>query len=239
MSLYTSRHPLAGVSSFLFNVYVRAYLRPKVEGREYLPAEGAFIIAANHSSHADTAVLFAVLPRRLRRHVVAAAAQDYFFQGGAMQNFARMLYNVIPVSRDPKVRGKDPLRHVVRALREGYGVLMYPEGTRSVDGTIGTFKPGIGRLIAEFPGLPVIPTRIVGTARVLPKGKTVPRPFKVKVFFGAPLELRAHLHYRATWQSVANQIRDAVLQLGPQTVVATPVAEAEEPRISDEGDEPL
>lgn len=219
MSLYKSHHPLAGLVSFLFSGYVRVYTRPRVEGRENLPKEGPFILAPNHNSHADTAVIFTALPRRMRRRVVAAAAQDYFFKGNTLQSVSRMLFNVIPISRDAKNRSKDPLRYVVRALREGYGVLMFPEGTRSRDGTVGPFRAGIGRLIAEFPDVPVIPTRLEGTNQVLPKGKFVPRPHKVHVYFGEPLYLRAHLHHRATWQVVADQVREVVISMGaPETV---------------------
>jgi 1-acyl-sn-glycerol-3-phosphate acyltransferase len=214
MSLYTSRHPLARVVSFAFSTYVKVYVRPRVRGRENLPQEGGFILAANHSSHADTAVLFAALPRTMRKRVVAGAAQDYFFQGGPWQTVSRMLFNAIPISRDTSQRTRDPLRHVVRALREGYGVLMFPEGTRSTDGTVGPFRPGIGRLIAEFPGTPIVPVWIDGTNRVLPKGKSVPRPYKVGVFFGETHYFSAHPHHRATWQAAANQVREAVLRLG-------------------------
>jgi len=213
MSLYRSRHLSARFIPRLFTTFVRLYVRPKVEGRDHLPAEGSFIIAANHSSHADTAVIFTALPRALRGRFVAGAAQDYFFQGGPAQYFSRVLFNAIPIARDRR-GGQDPLRHLSRALREGYAVLMYPEGTRSKDGTIGPFRAGIGRLISEFPGTPVIPTWVGGTTRVMPKGKLVPRPHRVTVRFGEPLATKAHPRFRATWQSAADEIREAVVALG-------------------------
>ncbi len=220
MSLYTSRHRFAGLISSLFNLYVRMYARPQVSGAEHIPTDRAFILAANHASHADTAVIFAALPRQLRRRVVAAAAQDYFFDNGLRQHISRILFNVVPVARES--RGSDPLRHVVRALRENYGVLLYPEGTRSRDGTIGPFRSGIGRLISEFPGTPVIPTLLDGTSRVLPKGRIVPRPYRVKVTFGERLYLQAHPRHRATWQIAADQVREAILQMGEGSIA--PVA---------------
>jgi 1-acyl-sn-glycerol-3-phosphate acyltransferase len=213
MSLYRSRHMAARFVPSLFQVFVRLYVRPKVEGADSLPTEGAFIIAANHTSHADTAVIFTSLPRHARARFVAAAAQDYFFQGGPWQFFSRVLFNAIPIARDRR-GGQDPLRHAARALREGYALLLYPEGTRSKDGSIGPFRGGIGRLIAEFPGTPVVPAYVGGTARVMPKGKLVPRPYQVTVRFGEPRMVKAHPKFRATWQSAADEVRDAVLQLG-------------------------
>lgn len=213
MSLYRSRHLAARFIPRLFTTFVRLYVRPKVEGASQIPTEGAFIIAANHSSHADTAVIFTALPKHARRRFVAAAAQDYFFQGGPMQYFSRVLFNAIPVARDRR-GGQDPLRHASRALREGYALLIYPEGTRSKDGTIGPFRGGIGRLIAEFPGTPVVPTWVGGTTRVMPKGKFIPRPHQVTVRFGEPRLIKAHPRFRATWQSAADEVREAVVALG-------------------------
>jgi 1-acyl-sn-glycerol-3-phosphate acyltransferase len=120
---------------------------------------------------------------------------------------------------------RDPLRHVVRALREGYGVLLYPEGTRSSDGSIGKFRSGIGRLIAQFPGIPVIPTYLKGTSEVLPKGWSIPVPRRVRVVFGAPLFLQADPARRPSWQVAANQVREAIIALSaaaPDT--ASPLA---------------
>ena len=217
MRLYISRSPYASVVPFLFNTFVRLYVRPQVDGTEHLPTDGPFIIASNHSSHADTAVLFAALPRPFRRRVVVAAANDYFFKGGVRQLAARTLFNAIPVDRDSFSR-QDPLRHAVRALREGYGLVLYPEGTRRQDGTIGPFRGGIGRLVATFPEAPVIPTRLLTTDRVLPKGKLIPRPYTVRVRFGAPLFLEASLDSRSSWHAAASAVRDAVIKLGDQPV---------------------
>ncbi|MGB9737533.1 MAG: 1-acyl-sn-glycerol-3-phosphate acyltransferase [Chloroflexus aggregans] len=212
MSLYRSRHVAARFVPALFRSFVRIYVRPRVEGIEHIPREGALIIAANHTSHADTAVIYTVLPREVRSRFVAAAAQDYFFKGGVMQFLSRILFNAIPVARDRR-GGQDPLRHAARALREGYALLLFPEGTRSTTSEIGPFRSGIGRLIAEFPGTPVIPTYVGGTNRVMPKGKIIPRPYRVTVRFGEPLYLKAHPKLRATWQTAADEVREAIVQL--------------------------
>jgi 1-acyl-sn-glycerol-3-phosphate acyltransferase len=212
MSLYTSHQRAAGLLSGIFEQIVAFYLRPRVSGAENLPLRGAFMLAANHASHADTAVIYASVPRALRRRLLAAAAQDYFFEGGLRQYLARALFNAIPVDRESAKR-RDPLRHVVRALREGYGVLIYPEGTRSRDGRIGPFRSGIGRLAAQFPDAPVIPALLEGTSEVMPKGRPVPLPHRVCVTFGAPLRLEADRTQKATWQAAANQVREAIVGL--------------------------
>lgn len=219
MSLYTSRHPIARLElvSRPFMAFVRFFCRLRVDGLQHIPQSGAFILAANHSSHADTAVIFAALERPMRKRVVAAAAQDYFFDNGLRQFVSRVLFNTVPVPRNA-FGSSDPLRHVIRALREGYGVLLFPEGTRSQNGQLGPFRSGIGRLMAEFPQVPVIPVWLEGTARVLPKKASIPRPVSVWAHFGAPVEhVPARLEDKASWRAAAGQVRDAVEQLRPET----------------------
>jgi 1-acyl-sn-glycerol-3-phosphate acyltransferase len=242
MSLYRSRHPASRVVPYLFSLFVRAYVRPKVVGVQHLPAEGPMLLVSNHASHADTAVIFTVLPRHVRRRFVAGAAQDYFFRGGPWQLISRVLFNAIPIAREAK-RGQDPLRHVVRALREGHAVLFFPEGTRSKDGSLGPFRSGLGRLIADFPGLPIIPIYVGNTAKVMPKGASVPRPIKVEVRFGEPLYLTAHPKFRATWQAAASEVRETIIQLSGgaalvgRSATSEPAPPAEASPASEEGQE--
>jgi 1-acyl-sn-glycerol-3-phosphate acyltransferase len=215
MGLYTSHHLLARLDllSRPFMAFVRLYCRLRVDGLEHIPEASAFILAANHSSHADTAVIFAALPRPMRKRVVAAAAQDYFFDNGLRQFVSRVLFNTIPVPRSA-FAGSDPLRHVIRALREGYGVLLFPEGTRSQNGELGPFRSGIGRLAGEFPDVPIIPVWLEGTGRVLPKKASVPLPVSVSVHFGAPVvHSPAQLADKISWRTVANEVREALLDL--------------------------
>jgi 1-acyl-sn-glycerol-3-phosphate acyltransferase len=218
MGLYSSHYPMTGAARSLFFGFVRLYFRPQVTGRENLPQAGPFILVSNHASHVDTAVLFGVLPRHLRQQVVVAAARDYFFDESLRQSTARLLFNAIPIDREP-IPGENPLRHAIRALDEGYGLVIYPEGTRSLDGTIGRFRRGIGRLIAEFPDLPVIPAYLNAAARAMPKGARIPRPYTVRIRFGPPLYPTADLHNRASWKIAANAVRVAIIQLQSQAQV--------------------
>jgi 1-acyl-sn-glycerol-3-phosphate acyltransferase len=218
MGLYTSRHPIARLElvSRPFLAFVRFYCRLRVDGLDHIPQSGAFILAANHSSHADTAVIFAALARPMRKRVVAAAAQDYFFDNGLRQFASRVLFNTIPVPRS-SFGSIDPLRHVIRALREGYGVLLFPEGTRSQSGELGPFRSGIGRLAAEFPRVPIIPVWLEGTARVLPKKASIPRPVSVRARFGPAVQhTPARVDDKASWRAAATQVREALIRLRPE-----------------------
>jgi 1-acyl-sn-glycerol-3-phosphate acyltransferase len=155
----------------------------RVRGAASLPA-GPCVIVANHSSHADTAALIAALPAR--RCPAVAAAADYWFRGGPRSRICRALCGAFPVRRDGG--GSADLAAAARLLAAGRDVIVYPEGTRSRDGTIGDFHRGAARLAAAA-GVPLVPAGITGTRALLPAGGSGARFRRatVTVSFGAPL----------------------------------------------------
>ena len=158
---------------------------PRTIGREHLDAvDGPFLICPNHSSHLDVSTLRLALGRRHRRRLAAAAAEDYFFTGHRARAFLAAWLGGFAFRR----RGANPgsLAEIDRLLDRGWSVLVFPEGTRSRDGAVATFKPGIG-LIAARTGRPVIPVRIIGLHEVLAPGRRLPRRAPVEVRFGPPL----------------------------------------------------
>jgi 1-acyl-sn-glycerol-3-phosphate acyltransferase len=130
-------------------------------------ASGGCIVVANHSSHADTAVLLAALPPKAKP--VFGAAADYWFDVPVRRFIATSLAGVLPVRRSGGGSYDALLAAVAPALNAGRTVVIYPEGTRSTDGTIGEFRSGALRLAREC-GVPIVPVALTGTADVLPKG---------------------------------------------------------------------
>lgn len=158
---------------------------------------GGCIVVANHSSHADTAVLLAALPPKVKP--VFGAAADYWFDVPVRRFIATSLAGVLPVRRSGDGSYASLLAAVRPALKAGRTVVIYPEGTRSKDGTIGEFRSGALRLAREC-GVPIVPVAVTGTADVLPKGgRWSPAPMQVRI--GEPIdpstasaaELREHV----------------------------------------------
>ena len=152
---------------------------------------------ANHASHADTAVLLAALPPATRP--VFGAAADYWFDVPVRRFIATSLIGILPVRRSGDGTYAALLAAAGPALTAGRTVVLYPEGTRSTDGTIGEFRSGALRLARDC-GVPIVPVAVMGTADVLPKdGRYSPAPMEVRI--GAPLDplgisapqLRAHV----------------------------------------------
>jgi 1-acyl-sn-glycerol-3-phosphate acyltransferase len=140
---------------------------------------GGCIVVANHSSHADSAVLLAALPAKAKP--VFGAAADYWFDVPVRRFIATSLVGVLPVRRSGRSSYDALLAAVRPALKAGRTVVLYPEGTRSTDGTIGEFRSGALRLAREC-GVPIVPVALTGTADVLPKGgRWSPAPMQVHI----------------------------------------------------------
>jgi 1-acyl-sn-glycerol-3-phosphate acyltransferase len=149
-------------------------------------APGGCVVVANHASHADTAALLAALPSRARP--VFGAAADYWFDVPVRRFIATSLAGILPVRRSSDGGYTALLAAAGPALKAGRTVILYPEGTRSIDGTIAEFRSGALRLARDC-GVPIVPVAVIGTADVLPKnGRYSPSPMRVHV--GAPLDPR-------------------------------------------------
>lgn len=151
----------------------------RVDGR--LPHEPC-VLVANHSSHADTAALLAALPPR-RRPVVAAAA-DYWFAQPLLALICRALVAGFPVRRSGG--GSADLALGVSLLAAGHDVIVYPEGTRTRDGSVAQFRSGAARL-AGLAGAPLVPVGIAGTRALMPvHGR--PGRGRITVRIGTPVD---------------------------------------------------
>jgi 1-acyl-sn-glycerol-3-phosphate acyltransferase len=160
---------------------------PKVEGREWVrELERPVIFAANHSSHADTSLILHALTDRARDRTVVAAAADYWFKRPLLGNIVSLFLNTFPFSRTGGAQAQ--LHSSSQLLKSGWNLVLFPEGSRSPDGRIQEFKPGVGHLARET-GTPVVPMHIRGAYQIMPRGQKVPLPGPVRVRIGKPMEL--------------------------------------------------
>ena len=91
-------------------------------------------------------------------------------------------------------------------------LILFPEGTRTADGAIGPFKPGIGFLIAGTP-IPIVPCHIHGAFKAWPKGKWIPRPRKLTITIGEPLRFAEAKPAKEDALAIAEALRNAVVAL--------------------------
>lgn len=210
----------------LLAVFVRMVLRLvfqvgcrlRVTGADHLPLNGPFLLAANHTSYLDPFVIVAAAPAIVSGRLYSIGWQAYF-RGALMQWVARA-GRVIPVGLEASL--VPALQAAALVLRQGQGLLVFPEGQRSVDGTLKPFRPGIGILACEL-SVPVIPIWIEGTFRAWPVGAWWPRPNPISLAVGPPVVVTRELidewqrQGRDPYQAATQAIRDAIVALAPVT----------------------
>lgn len=211
------RHPdfvvyaARSVANLAIRAILRTYNRLEIEGAEHLPANGSFAVVANHASHFDAPVLLAALPLAKIHHAFPAAASDYFFTNVPKLAFSAVVMNAMPFDRKENPRQSiDLCRRVLEA--PGNILILFPEGTRSLDGTIGRFKPGIGFLVAGTP-FPVVPCRLDGAFEAWPKGRWLPRPKKLRLRIGTPRVFSERSPVKEDAVAIADLLRQDVVSL--------------------------
>jgi 1-acyl-sn-glycerol-3-phosphate acyltransferase len=166
------------------------------------------VLAANHCSHLDALVLGAALKPRHRERAFPIAAGDVFFQTTAISVFSAIMLNALPMWR--KNCGPHALAELRRKLQEEKAIfIIFPEGGRTRTGSIMPFKHGLGMLVAET-NVPVVPCGLIGSFEALPPSRKVPRPVKIKLVIGDPLEFASTANDRAGWSQIARSAESAV-----------------------------
>ena len=198
----------------------RMIYRPVISGAEHVPASGPAIIASNHLSVIDSAVLPLAAPRP-----IAFLAKAEYFTGRGLKAWAtRSVFtalDAIPVDRSNGRAALVALDAAEEVLAGGRLFGIYPEGTRSPDGRLYRGRPGVARLALRT-GAPVIPVGISGTDRMQPRGRRLPRPARVRVHFGPPLtfaEYQGKEGNRVAQRAIMDEIMRAIHALSGQEYV--------------------
>lgn len=190
---------------------VRMWLRLGVTGIENVDRGGPYVIAPNHTSDLDPAVVAAAVPARQLRHL--------YWGGDAMRLFRRswlrLLCQALRIFPVDQLRPAASLTLAAEVLKRGRTLAWFPEEWRSPTGELQQFRPGIGWLLKES-GVPVIPAYIRGAHAAMPRGSRWPRPVRVTIAFGPPVKAAdlAHAGAGATEnERIADGLRCAVASL--------------------------
>jgi 1-acyl-sn-glycerol-3-phosphate acyltransferase len=142
---------------------------------------------ANHGSHLDFATLWATLPAEARARTRPVAAADYWNRNRFTRGVACGLFNALLIQREAITRRDNPVTRMADALRQGQSLILFPEGTRSMDGSVAEFKSGLWHLAQAMPEAEFVPVYLQNLNRVLPKGHFLPIPLLSTVIFGKAL----------------------------------------------------
>lgn len=203
--------------------YYRLWHRWRVLNAERVPLTGPVILAANHASFLDPPLIGSGV-----RRPINYLTRDTLFRFPGFGAYLRAL-NCVPVDRDGA--GAAGLKGILDRLRAGGAVILFPEGTRTPDGQLQPARSGIGLTVIKSDA-PVVPVRVFGTFAAWNRNAKLPRPRRVMVKYGEPLDFKALREEAKTctkprlkeiYQEIADQIMAAIAKLEP---MADPAAAA-------------
>ena len=192
--------------------YMKVWHRIAIEGRENLPVKPPFILVANHTSHLDALALASHLPWKQRDRIFPIAAGDVFFHTSVRSAFSAGMLNALPMWR--KHCGPHALENLRRRLvEEPCAYILFPEGARSRDGKMLSFKQGLGMLVAQTE-VPVVPCHLRGCDTSMHASHRWPRPGRIRLRIGKPLSFADVAKNREGWIEIASKTEEQVRLLG-------------------------
>lgn len=184
---------------FLY-LLLRPFIRYQ-EGVSHIPRSGGVIIVANHASYLDHYLIGLTVMCRYKRRVRFLSKKEHFEK--TIDRWIHEWLGAFPIDRSRP--SKESLINVVKLLNNNEVVLIYPEGTRSEDGQLQAFKPGV-LFIQQKSRVPIVPAGIKDAHKVLPRGKTLPRLATMGLRFGESI------HFERQGEKIRGQQRQEQLQ---------------------------
>lgn len=181
--------------------------RLQVFGKNNIPRQGGFILAANHTSYLDPPLLAVASPR-----VFSFLAKEELFRLPVFGRFIRAL-NAFPLKTN--TADVKALRWAIQELESGGAIIIFPEGGRITEGQLVKPLKGVGFLAVKA-NCPIVPAYIEGSSQALPLNSRLVRPRKVKVYFGQPIksrQLNSQLSDTELYQQIAQKTMEEIRRL--------------------------
>ena len=203
------KRPIAAPLMHLIVRLIRAMLfRIELSGLENLPKSGAYIMSPNHQSYLDPFMICPMLPFRIFRNLFFVGAVEYF-ETPLTQWFAR-LANLVPV--DPDSNLVPAMQAGAFGLAHGKILVLFPEGERSIDGTVKKFKKG-APILAQHVRVPIVPVAIKGVFELWPRGRSFNwrllrlwSRHRVRIAIGEPMLFAQNADYNQTTSALRDRI---------------------------------
>ena len=205
----TLKQGLQQLAHLGLRVYLKIRCGHRVHGVPRLDRPS--ILVANHASHIDIAAIFAALPISEVTKVRTAAARDTIYAlPKPLIGLIEFMFNTYPFER--KGKSTDSLERGAECLRDGYHLAIFPEGLRSQGGGLLDFTPGFAK-IAYLTGAPVLPVRILGAHRAMPRGRIYVQRRPMDVTFHEPVEVDTTIPFENRREAYSKLIRQAEFSL--------------------------
>lgn len=199
-------------------------LETSIYGEANVPPFGGYIVAANHASHLDTGLVKYALGEQ-GEALVALGAKDYFFDDPVRRMYFENFTNVVPMERHGSLR--ESLRLAGEVIRDGYILLIFPEGTRSETGVMADFKPSLGYLAMQNK-CGILPMYLSGTHEAMPKGRFLPRRGERVASYVGPflsyqdvLKLASDVPRSQQYRNITYHVESVIRRLAPHDAAWT------------------
>jgi long-chain acyl-CoA synthetase len=190
-------------------VFALMAFRIKVRGRKNLPAKGPYLLCSNHQSYLEAAIMASFLPWPIFRKSFAVGTSE-IFGGGFMRRLASWLRVVVV---DPDANLIPAMRAGACGLRHEGVLILYPEGERTIDGTVRTFKKGAAILSAHLQ-VPLVPVAIDGFFEAWPRGKSFQKFAQLKMTFGEPIHPPKKLQWtEEDYEGLTAELKGKVVEM--------------------------
>jgi len=205
-----------GLFHYIFKTLYGMLFRGDVTGVENIPAHGAFLLAGNHASHLDPPAIGSNVPRQ-----ISFFARKTLWKGGVLSWWMNQA-GCIPVDRDG-ASDVSAIKRVLKTLQNGKALILFPEGTRSRDGSFQKPKSGVG-MIACRARVPVVPVRIFDSHKAWGRSGRFTPSTPVSITYGKPLQLvdiEDKSAGKARYQIASERIMAAIaaLERPPVTII--------------------
>jgi 1-acyl-sn-glycerol-3-phosphate acyltransferase len=199
----------------IFRTIFRTYFRWWIFNADRVPLSGPVILASNHASYLDPPLVGAALERD-----ISYLARESLFRFPVVGAVLRS-WNSVPVDREGG--GASGLRAILDRLLAGGGIILFPEGTRSQDGSLQPARSGIGLTVIKSKA-PVVPVRVFGTFEAYGRHLKFPKPHRVMVKFGQPMDFKAQrteaktcskARLKEIYQQVSDELMAEIAKLQP------------------------
>ena len=181
-------------------VLAAAGVRVKTRIIEEPPRERPVIFACNHGSLMDIPILYKALPVEFRFLVKKELFKI------PLLGFAMKTAGYVPIDRSGGRAAVRSMKEAAARIREGASIVVFPEGTRTLDGKLQQFKEG-GFMLAVKSGCPVVPVAIRGSYNILRKGSFIAKPGDVEVIVGSPMEMSRDIDRKEITRLAYEQVK--------------------------------
>ena len=214
--IFKPRHFLNPAAFFIMRIVwlvARIFFRLRCYGLEKLPKSMPYMLCPNHESFLDGPLVVSILPRRVIYNMFIIGYSDYWTT--PLTALAAKIYNIVEI--DANANLTRAMQVAAFGLKQGRVMIIFPEGTRSIDGKIAEFKKGAAILSHEL-GVPIVPVGIRGTFEAWPRGGNLGM-HPVEFHFGDPIDPRAFAGAPDPYAAITDELQKDVKKLSGQDMM--------------------